>query len=104
MALRAGKHSTHLSSEWPLLPMGVGIGSSGSDGGIYSFGDANVLRIRGRSIASISHRSHGEQPSGNRLLAGEQNRCCVCIRECGILRGNQPRSPSQADCGHRSES
>ena len=55
----AASRSTSPSSAWPPPPPATATGWWPSDGGIFAFGDAAVLRLDGRSAAQPADRGHG---------------------------------------------
>ena len=88
-------------------PDGQGYWLVASDGGVFSFGDAVVLRIEGGTHAEPAHRRHGRHQGWPRLLAGGGRRRRVQLRRRPLLRfaGRQAseHSPLPASRRHVTE-
>ena len=97
----AGMHLNRPIVGMAATPDGGGYWLVASDGGIFTFGDARVLRLDRRHARSTS-RSSGmaATPDGGRLLAGGLRRRHLLLRRRAVLRvDGRPRARTQPVVG-----
>ena len=77
-------------------PDGQGYWLVAADGGIFTFGDAALLRLHGRPAAQQADRGHGRHPRRQGLLAGGLRRGHLQLRRRRLLRLHGRPAPQQA--------
>jgi hypothetical protein len=95
----AGSISTSPSWAWRPPPTAAGYWLVASDGGIFTFGDAAVLRLDRRPSTQPAHRGHGRHPRRRRVLAGGLRRRHLHLRRRAVLRLDRRHPPEQTDRG-----
>ena len=75
-----GRHLTQPVVGMAADPVGTGYWLVASDGGVFAFGDAAVLRVDGGRHLNAAHRGHGRQSLWRRLLAGGRRRRRLRLR------------------------
>ena len=80
------------------VPAGAGYWLVASDGGVFAFGDAGVLRVDGRRAAEPADRGDGGDAVGRRLLVGGVGRWHLRLRRRRVLRvdGRDAARPSRS--------
>ena len=84
-------------------PDGGGYWLVASDGGIFTFGDAALLRLHRRHPPQPAHRRHGRHPRRARLLAGRLRRRHLHLRRRPLLRvcRGDPAQPARRRHGRQ---
>ena len=78
-------------------PSGLGGWVVAADGGVFTFGDARLLRVDGRIAPQPADRRHGRDPDRQRLLARRVRRRHLHVRRRALLRLDRRPPPQPAD-------